>query len=75
MVGISFFRQPDAERVALAVQEAAKYPENAQLFWDDVVDRLVKNGLDLTIHEIHPGEIVECDTVQDLKNLEEGLRL
>lgn len=75
MVGISFFRQPDAARVALAVQEAAKYPENAQLFWDDVVDRLVKNGLDLTIHEIHPGEIVECDTVQDLKNLEEGLRL
>ena len=75
MVGISFFRKPDAARVALAVQEAAKYPENAQLFWDDVVDRLVKNDLDLTIHEIHPGEIVECDTVLDLKNLEAGLRL
>ena len=75
MVGISFFRQPDAARIALAVQEAAQCPENAQLFWDDIVDRLVKQDLDLTIHEVHPGEIVECDTVQDLRNLEVGLKL
>ena len=75
MVGISFFRQPDAARIALAVQEAAQCPENAQLFWDDIVDRLVKQDLDLTIHEVHPGEIVECDTVQDLRNLEAGLKL
>ena len=75
MVGISFFRQPDAARIALAVQEAAQQPENAQLFWDDIVDRLVKQDLNLTIHEVHPGEIVECDTVQDLRNLEASLKL
>ena len=75
MVGISFFRQPDAARIAYAVREAAQKPENYQLFWDDIVDRLVKQDLNLTIHEVHPGEIVECDTVQDLKNLEANLKL
>lgn len=75
MVGISFFRQPDAERIALAVRDAAQKPENAQLFWDDIVDRLVRDGLDLAVHEVHPGEVVECDTVDDLKNLEASLKL
>ena len=75
MVGISYFRQPDAARIAAAVLEAVKQPENAQLFWDDVVDRLCKEGLDLVVHEVRPGEIVECDTVQDLENLEKSLAL
>ena len=73
MVGISYFRQPDAARIAAAVREAVKFPENAQLFWDDVVDRLCREGLDLVIHEVRPGEIVECDTVQDLEELEGSL--
>ena len=75
MVGVSYFRQPDAARIALRVLEEVKNPANAQLFWDDIVDRLCKEGLNLTIHEVHPGEIVECDTVEDLRNLERSLKL
>ena len=73
MVGVSYFRQPDAARIAQAVLEAVKSPENAQLFWDDIVDRLCREGLDLVVHEVCPGEIVECDTVEDLENLEKSL--
>ena len=73
MVGISFFRQSDAKRIAEAVVSAVKDPANAQLFWDDIVDRLVKQDLNLTIHEVKVGEIVECDTVEDLKTLENSL--
>ncbi len=75
MVGISFFRQPDAARIAHAVLDAARMPENHRLFWDDIVDRLVHDGLDLVVHEVKPGEIVECDTVEDLRRLEAGLNL
>ena len=66
-------RQADARRIAEAVCTAVKDPANAQLFWDDIVDRLVRDGLDLTVHEIKPGEIVECDTPEDLRKLEESL--
>lgn len=75
MVGVSYFRQPDAARIALKVLEEVKKPENAQLFWDDIVDRLCRDGLNLTVHEVHPGEIVECDTVADLKALEKSLTI
>ncbi len=75
MVGISFFKQPDAAKIALAVLEASKKAENAQLFWDEIVDKLVDDGLHLTVHEVNPGEIVECDTVRDLENLEASLKL
>lgn len=73
MVGISYFKQPDSARIAFRVLDEVQKPENAQLFWDDVVDRLVKEGLNLAIHEVSHGEIIECDTVADLKGLEESL--
>lgn len=75
MVGVSYFKAADAAKIAVAVLEDVKKPENAQLFWDDVVDRLVKQGeLDLVVHEVASGEIVECDTVDDLKKLEARLK-
>jgi len=75
MVGVSYFRAADAGKVAAAVLEDVRKPENAQLFWDEVVDRLVKCGdLDLVVHEVNPGDIVECDTVEDLKALEAKLK-
>ena len=75
MVGISYFKAADAAKVADAVLEDVRKPENAQLFWDEVVDRLVKCGeLDLVVHEVAPDEIVECDTVEDLQKLEAKLK-
>jgi len=71
MVGISYFKAADSAKVADAALEDVKKSENAQLFWDDVVDRLVKCGeLDLVVHEVAPDDIVECDTVEDLQKLE-----
>lgn len=74
MVGVSYFRQADAARIADAVKAAAAKPENAQLFWDEIVDRLCRDGLELVVHEVGSGDIVECDTVEDLKRLEESLK-
>ena len=75
MAGVSYLRQTDAAKIADAVADAAKKPENASLFWDEVVDRLVKSGeLDLVVHPVSQDEIVECDTVEDLKKLEAKLK-
>ena len=74
MVGISYFHQSDARKIAAAIVEDVKKPENANLFWDEVVDRLVKSGeLDLVVHPVSPDDIVECDTVEDLRKLEARL--
>ena len=74
MVGISYFKKSDAAKVAKAIRDAVTRSENANLFWDEIVDRLVKNGeLDLVVHEVSQGEIIECDTVDDLRKLEARL--
>ena len=71
MVGVSYFKKCDAAKVAKTIRDAVTRPENASLFWDEIVDRLVKSGeLDLVVHEVSQDEIVECDTVEDLKKLE-----
>lgn len=69
MVGISFFKQGDAAKIAEACRAAAENPDDYQLFWDDVVNRMT-DDLSLTIHEVAPDEIVECDTVEDLEKLQ-----
>lgn len=75
MVGISYFRQSDAAKIANAVVDAVRKTENANLFWDEVVDRLVKNDeLDLVVHPVSSDEIIECDTIEDLKKLEAKLK-
>ena len=75
MVGISYFKAADASKIAAAVSDAAKHPENARLFWDEVVDRLVKSGkLDLVVHIVSQDDIIECDTVEDLKKLEATIK-
>lgn len=74
MVGISYFKQTDATRIAAAVVDRVQDGDWAQKFWDDVVDELVKQDLDLVVHEVRNGEIVECDTVEDLTQLEASLK-
>lgn len=73
MVGVSYFKQKDAEMIADAVSSYVLDPEWAQKFWDDVVDVLVKKDLRLVVHPIEEMDIVECDTIDDLKKLEAAL--
>ncbi len=73
MVGISYFKREDASIIANAVVEAVEKPENAQLFWDEIVDKLCHESLNLVIHEVKAGEIVECDTPNELETLTASL--
>ncbi len=69
MVGVSYFKQGDAKKIAEAVCEAVKKPDASRLFWDEVVDGLCRENLDLVVHEVGADEIVECDTVRELEEL------
>ena len=43
------------------------------LFWDDVVNENL-DKLDLTVHEVHEGQLVEIDTVDELKAIEKSYK-
>lgn len=71
MVGISFFKKEDARILADKIVEAYGREENANLFWDEVVDQNL-DRLRLKVFPVEEGQIVEIDTVEELTALDKN---
>ena len=71
MVGISYFRQKEAKLLKQFIEEACLCEENNQLFWDDIVNRNL-DRLKLTIKPVKAGQLVEIDTLEELKQINES---
>ena len=69
MVGISWFSKEDARLLGKLVKEAYGKAGFEEKFWDDVVNENL-DVLDLNIHEIIPGQMVEIDTVSELSEID-----
>lgn len=65
MVGVSYFKQKDAEIIANAVLEAYKHEGHEQLYWDEIVDQQL-DKLKLVINPVTAEQIVEIDSVDEL---------
>ena len=71
MVGVAYFLQKDAALLRQKIEQAYAAEENSNLFWDDVVDRNL-DLLDLTVEPVTEGQLVEIDTVEELKAIDES---
>ena len=70
MCGVAYFKKEDALKIASAILEAYKHPGTyEQLFWDDIVNREIKN-INLTVHEVFHNQIVEIDSVKELEEID-----
>lgn len=66
MVGISYFKKEDVKILADEIVRAYNIEENADLFWDEVVNQNL-DKLRLNVFPVEEGQIVEIDTVEELK--------
>ena len=66
MVCVSYFTKSDATILAEAIEHAYKQPGYETQFWDDVVNNNL-NRLKLSVHPIMPNQIIEIDTIDELK--------
>ena len=66
MVGISYFKQKDAEIIANAIIDAYKQEGHEQLYWDEVVNTQL-DKLNLVISPVNKHQIIELDSVEELK--------
>ncbi len=73
MVGVAWFTKEDAHRLGRMINERYGTKGYENLFWDDVVNENL-NELDLTVHEVVEGQLVEIDTVDELKAIDETYR-
>ena len=71
MVGISYFKREDAAVLREEIEKAYAIEENGDLFWDDVVNQNL-NKLRLTVEPVNEGQLVEIDTVEELKKINES---
>lgn len=65
MVGISYFTRSDSLTLRDKIVEAYQQEQNANLFWDEVVDRNLQE-LKLRIMPVTKDQIIEIDTVEEL---------
>lgn len=66
MCGISYMKAEDGKIIAAAVEEAYSQPGHEDLFWDEIVNRQL-DKICLTVHPVAHSQIVEIDSVEELK--------
>lgn len=73
MVGVAWFKKEDARRLGKMINARYRTDGFEDLFWDDVVNENL-DKLDLTVHEVSEGQLVEIDTVNELKEIDPSYR-
>ncbi len=68
MCGISYWLKDDIVEVVSAISAAYREPNHENLFWDEVVNRVL-DKINVVVHPVKPGQIVELDTEDDIKKL------
>ena len=69
MCGVSYFLANDATLIADAIDERYQHSGFENLFWDEVVDSIL-DKLDLEVYPVDSNQIVEIDTVEELKQID-----
>ena len=68
MCGIAYFKEREAGIIADAIEEQYGKSGYADMFWDDVVNNHLEE-LQLVVHPVKENQIVEIDTVEELKEV------
>ncbi len=69
MVGVAWFKKEDARRLWQLIDDRYGTEGYREMFWDDVVNENL-DVLDLTIHEVYKEQLVEIDTIEELKAID-----
>lgn len=69
MVGVAWFQKEDAQKLGKLIEARYGTDGYEDLFWDDVVNENL-DVLNLVVHEIHEGQLIEIDTVDELKAID-----
>ena len=69
MVGISWFSNRDARRLASFIDDTYDTHGYEDLFWDDVVNMHL-DELDLIVHPIEDNQLQEIDTIEELVQID-----
>ena len=74
MAGISYWLKDDIKIISDAVSEICSVPNHEDYYWDEIVDKKL-DVLDVGIHHIECNQVIEIDTLDDLKQMrDDGMK-
>lgn len=73
MVGISYWKQADAQIIHDAIEQAYKHHGHEKLYWDEIVDKEIRN-IHVTIKPVDAKQIVEIDTCNELAEMDSSYK-
>lgn len=70
MAGVSYWLKEEAGMIGSKIREAYEKKGYEQLYWDEIVQENIRE-LDVRIHPIDPEDILEIDTLEELKEVDQ----
>ena len=70
MFGISYWTKEDAEKMEHDIEKVFMSPGGKERYWDEVALRECIDHYNVWVREIGPGEIIEIDTYNELKQID-----
>lgn len=72
MAGISYLTKGDARLIREGIDKAYRAEGHEKLFWDEIADGLL-DKIEVHVHEVAEGSVIEVDTARELEELESRL--
>lgn len=72
LAGISYWYKRDAKLIKDRIDEAYMQEGHENLFWDEIVDQLLED-MEVQVYKVSEKSVVEVDTKEELRELEEKL--
>lgn len=71
MYGISFWNKEDADKMSRDIEDVYFGPDGAKKYWDEVSMRDCREHYHIMVKPVYDGDIVEIDTFDELKAIDE----
>lgn len=70
MFGISYWTKEDAEKLETDIHKVYHSPGGKERYWDEVALRECIKNYHVWVREVEPGDIIEIDTYNELKQID-----
>ena len=74
MVGISYWNETDGAKLANHIKQAYEMPDGKKLYWDEVALKYFTGDYKVEVRECTFNDIIEIDTFDELKKLDESYK-
>jgi CTP:phosphocholine cytidylyltransferase-like protein len=74
-IGISYWNQTDGAKLADHIKQVYEMPGGKERYWDQAALEYFIKDYAIEVRECAPGDIIEIDTFNELKNIDETYRV